>query len=231
FEGGGTTAAALVESERKRIPITFTEPFDCDCPICRAQADGTFGPGPAFLMFDGHHLELEDMFAFSLEEDYQLWKSQHASNAGLARFSGSLGLPAEEEDEEHPKEENVASTDLPVVPRSTDDSVWKSSYVDWNQMSLPDFPPQESVWALSFPLAELITDLKERREGQHLVTPLNEAYDALRQSLDLASCRSTARQFADMLERTCEQFPELTPKCADLQSHIDEVVRRIAQTS
>ena len=38
------------------------------------KTDGLFGSGPAFYIFDGHHLEMEDMFAFSLAETQAAWE-------------------------------------------------------------------------------------------------------------------------------------------------------------
>ena len=61
----GMTAAELIESERRRMPLTGNASHLIDdCPLCQAQASGEFGP--MFMCFDRHHLELEDEFAFSL---------------------------------------------------------------------------------------------------------------------------------------------------------------------
>ena len=74
---GGETPAELIDRERQRLPIVSTGAhFDCDCPICRAEADGLFGDSPMFMWFDGHHLELEDHFAFSLCKTEEEWQEQ-----------------------------------------------------------------------------------------------------------------------------------------------------------
>src|SRR5438105_12537948 len=63
------TPAEMIDLERRRMPIASDgSHLDSDCPICQAEAEGAFGSGPSFLCFDGHHLELEDQFAFSLTE-------------------------------------------------------------------------------------------------------------------------------------------------------------------
>lgn len=45
---------------------------DCDCPICNMMASGIFGP--SFAHYDGHHLELDGEFAFSLYESMEEWQ-------------------------------------------------------------------------------------------------------------------------------------------------------------
>src|SRR2546429_399010 len=71
-ETAPSTPVELIESERRRMPVTSDgSHLDCDCPICQAEMEGEFGP--AFQWFDGHHLELEDEFAFSLCETREAW--------------------------------------------------------------------------------------------------------------------------------------------------------------
>ena len=38
---------------------------------------------------------------------------------------------------------------------------------------------------------------------------------------------SAAQEFRELLEVVSGKFPDLTAKCADLQSHLDEVLRRL----
>ena len=74
FEGG-SPPRFIIECSRRRVPRgagvaiagmtereSETHEIDCDCPICNMMADGTFGT--AFAGIDGHHLELDDEFAF-----------------------------------------------------------------------------------------------------------------------------------------------------------------------
>src|SRR5690606_14851888 len=90
-----TTCRELIESERRRVPITADgSHLDCDCPICQAMADGASGGSPAFLFFDGHHLELEDEFAFSLSESREEWENDRV---GMGSFSDEEFGPAENE--------------------------------------------------------------------------------------------------------------------------------------
>ena len=70
------TRRELIALERRRMPmVAGPSPF-CDCPICRAEADGAFGSGPSFRTFDGPSLELEDAFAFSLIRSHAEWELQ-----------------------------------------------------------------------------------------------------------------------------------------------------------
>ena len=64
--GAGVAIAGMTEREADRHKI------DCDCPICDMMADGMFGT--AFVGIDGHHLELDDEFAFSLHESREAWE-------------------------------------------------------------------------------------------------------------------------------------------------------------
>jgi hypothetical protein len=108
--------------------------------------------------------------------------------------------------------------------------VLKSSFVKWNQFAGENVPPRESLLALSFPLAEVITELKQKPGGQPHVQALNETYDALRRSADNGRRKSAAKEFAEALEKACREHFELTPRCADLQSHLDEVLRQYRLT-
>ncbi|HHK41812.1 MAG TPA: hypothetical protein ENJ50_05270 [Planctomycetaceae bacterium] len=67
----GEPPEALVDCERRRIPITMSpeKMADCECPICRAMAD----QGPMFVIVDSSPFEEED-FAFSLLEDEKEWR-------------------------------------------------------------------------------------------------------------------------------------------------------------
>ena len=67
--------ATIIETERRLIPLTSEgDHLDCDCPICRMEADGTLGFGPTFETFDGHHLELDEKFVFSLSKTREDWE-------------------------------------------------------------------------------------------------------------------------------------------------------------
>jgi hypothetical protein len=208
----GESAAELIDRERQRLPmISNGAHFDCDCPICRAEADGLFGSAPMFMWFDGHHLELEDEFAFSLCETEEQWleeqKMQHLAEDDLETSGRNR------KDSDH---------DTPLL----EDSVWETSYVDWNHVTSGERSTQESLFALAFPVAELVSHVKMRSRGRPHVDSLNDAYDQLRRAGDIISARSAAGNLCQTLEGLAHAYPDLVPRCADLQSHIDEVVRR-----
>lgn len=205
--------AELIEAERRRMPVTSDgSHLDCDCPICQAQAEGAFGP--AFLCFDGHHLELEDEFAFSLCGTREEWDQQQEE---YRRFSEEM----DRKDRERDARGGDAADPL-------DGSVWQTSFVDWDALTGPDASPTQALLALGFPLAELGGDLQNRPAGQDLLRALNAAYAGLRASQDAIAADSAAQEFRERLEGVGREFPDLTAKCADLQSRLDEVLRRLS---
>ena len=73
-EGSGEIVRDIIDLERSLTPrLASNEPIDCDCPLCRLQANEELF-GPAFTICDGYHLEMEDEFAFSLEADRKMWE-------------------------------------------------------------------------------------------------------------------------------------------------------------
>jgi hypothetical protein len=211
--GPAMTPAQLIESERRRMPVTSDgSHLHDDCPICRAQAEGEFGP--AFLCFDGHHLELEDEFAFSLSETREEWEREQEE---YRKFSAEMDRKARER-----AERGGDSAD------ALGGSAWQTSFVDWEALPWSDSGPQQALLALAFPLAELTCDLQSPPEGAALLKSLNGAYSNLRASQDATARDSAAQEFRDLLEAVSGKYSDLTPKCADLQSRLDEVLRRIS---
>src|SRR5262249_8131786 len=108
------------------------------------------------------------------------------------------------------------------------DSVWQTSFVDWDAMAGSDPFFRQPLLALGFPLSELVGDMQDRPDGVDLMRSLNRAYGSLRASQDAISSDSAAQEFRAAPEGVCGKFPDLTAKCADLQSRLDEVLRRIS---
>jgi hypothetical protein len=211
--GPGMTPAELMESERRRMPVTGGggHLFD-DCPLCQAQASGEFGP--MFMHFDGHHLELEEEFVFSLCQTREEWEQQEKE---FREMSEAI--------DRQQRERAAASPDAddPLAG-----SVWQSSFVDWDGFAGADAPPGEALLALGFPLAELTGNLRPLPEGADLLRSLNQAYAGLRTSQDAAATNSAAQEFRELLESAGQKYPDLTSRCADLQSRLDEVLRRLS---
>ncbi len=78
-EGSGELVRDIIDLERTLTPrLASNEPIDCDCPLCRLQSNQELF-GPTFTICDGHHLEMEDEFAFSLESDPDMWEASRIS--------------------------------------------------------------------------------------------------------------------------------------------------------
>lgn len=88
FEGD-SPPSFVIECSRRRVPLgsgisivglaqadATEHSGDCNCPICVMMASGRFGP--CFEFFDGHHLELDGEFAFSMYEDRAEWEEEQA---------------------------------------------------------------------------------------------------------------------------------------------------------
>lgn len=210
---GPLTPVALIASERRRLPVTSDgSHLDCDCPICQSLEEGNFGP--AFLCFDGHHLELEDEFAFSMCATRAEWDREQEN---YRRFS--------EEMDRKFREQAAGDADAADPPAG---SVWQASFVDWDSVAGPNSSPREALLSLGFPLAELTADLRNRPDGVNLTRSLNGAYRGLRASQDAVATDSASQEFHELLEGVCRKFPDLTAKCADLQSRLDEVLRGLS---
>jgi hypothetical protein len=166
------------------------------------------------LCFDGHHLELEDEFAFSLSETREEWEREQEE---YRKFSAEMDRKARER-----AERGGDSAD------ALGGSAWQTSFVDWEALPWSDSGPQQALLALAFPLAELTCDLQSPPEGAALLKSLNGAYSNLRASQDATARDSAAQEFRDLLEAVSGKYSDLTPKCADLQSRLDEVLRRIS---
>jgi hypothetical protein len=205
------TPRQQIDSERRRMPVTGSPShLDCDCPICQAEAEASFGP--TFLCIDGHHLELEDEFAFSMTESREEWE----------RDQVGLKLMAEAWDRREAEHESSGQKD------SRDDSpssVWHSSMVEWDQALSPEAPRELASMGIGFLLAEMVADLKPRSGGQTHIDALNKAYKSFRNAGSPVVAQFAATKLGQQLEQVAEEFPELTGKSADLQSRVDEVTR------
>lgn len=194
---GGMSLQEVLDAERKLMPrLAGDDPIDCDCPLCRMQRDDAQAFGPAFMMVDGFHLEMEDEFAFSLATTVEQWQESREMFGDWSDEDSDEDEEGEEElvsvDEEDGdgRERDVigvrvgafadANGDLTVGgsggvdQESLDRKVWKSSMVSATMNS-----PQLSLFAVGARLAELISDLKSRQAPRALIDQLNEAFDEL----------------------------------------------------
>ena len=202
--GGSETPGELIESERRRMPVTSDgSHLDCDCPICQVEVTGGFGP--MFMWFDGHHLELEDEFAFSLIESYDEWKLDHAEE-----FADATGKQTDQN--------AIHASDEPQA------SAWQASFVSETAMS-PDAPVGTAALAIGFRLAELVGDVKHRSDNREHIDALNEAYRDFHAAQSAVGRQSAAALLCERLEAVAGEYPGLVAKSADLQSRLHEVLR------
>ena len=103
----------------------------------------------------------------------------------------------------------------------------RTSYVDWDSVIRPGAPRGLAELAIGFRLAELVGDLKQREGGQSHLESLNAAYTSFRIAQSDIVARSAAEQLRQRLETVDTAFPDLVAKSADLQSCLDEVLRRV----
>jgi len=86
FEGGASPSY-IIECDRRRVPyaagvaiegieavVPEQHNTNCECPICEMMADGMFGV--MFNSIDGHHLELDNEFAFSMHATREAWEEE-----------------------------------------------------------------------------------------------------------------------------------------------------------
>lgn len=200
-----TPPAQIIETSRRHMPqLADGTHLDCDCPLCRMMTDQADMFYPTFSCFDGHHLELDDEFAFSLWETYEEWEMEQG------QFLDEECAETQDQCTEAGDEDELAS-------------VWKSSFVSDDANSFVGSSPL----TLGFRLAELISDLKMRQAPQEKVDALNIAFDAVRRAAyDQPLRHAAAAAMKDELELLAGDLPDLTGKIADLQSRLDEWTRQ-----
>lgn len=204
---GSATAAEIIDNERRRLPQAFTGPYlDCDCPLCRMEASGELGI--SFEMFDGHHLELDEEFAFSLFATRDEWEE----------FQTDLQAPRD-----FASPPRIGPPIADGQPLESE-SVWTNSFVSEAIRQSPVM----SLIAVATRLAELVGDLK-RADCDAEVKKLNQAFDDYRSAdCDLAMTRVRQSRLVEVLEEVASAQPQFTGKVADLQSQLDERTRRLA---
>lgn len=239
----GLSPASIIRVERQRISCIAPADRgqhggDCDCPICQLSASGLFGP--TIVRFDGHHLELDDEFAFSLSETRQEWEQERAWMAA----DNASGNEEDEEDESEDEEdfdddfdddfEEDDEDEGDELDRATDadggelSSPWRSSYVA--DKPIPGDP--RGYLSIAFRLAEIVSVLRSLGDCQPEIDLLNErfrAYHQIGEDTPRSVLHSAARTLQRTLEEVASRHPELLGRSADLQSMIDELLRRTSE--
>ena len=223
----------IIDLERTLTPrLASNDPIDCDCPLCRLQANEELF-GPAFSICDGYHLEMDDEFAFSLEADRDMWE--------MSRTSYEPTRPARDEDT---IETSLATFRGPVVlpaadPADRDDEdsadIWTSSHVNSEPV-----PPELSLFAIGARLAELIDRLKSLGAQRKLIDDLNAAFDEMSKVIrdwivdkvtgkaeESEAMSQVVDRMIAILEAGALSVPDITSQSADLQSLVHEWQRQL----
>ena len=236
-EGSGEIVRDIIDLERTLTPrLASNDPIDCDCPLCRLQANEELF-GPAFSICDGYHLEMDDEFAFSLEADRDTWEMSRTNyepsrpsrdddsiETSLATFRGPVVLPAPE---------GVASDDEDDDDDSVD--IWTSSHVNSEPV-----PPELSLFAIGARLAELIDRLKSLGAPRKLIDDLNDAFDEMSKVIrdwivdkvtgkaeESEAMSQVVDRMIAILEAGALSVPDITSQSADLQSLVHEWQRQL----
>ncbi len=212
---GGSLPRFIIECSRRRVPRGSGVPIvgisdvqaeehipDCDCPLCLMVADGMFGVGFAHL--DGHHLELDEEFAFSTCETRQEWNQQQRE---YAEFAAEMDRKqAEREAAGQPEPDAFASA-------------WSSPMTD---EPLPGDPLGQMK--MGFLLTEIVGELEKLAAPNAEIKELNRRFRAFR-TCEIDELAIHAEQLGEHLETLGDQYRELTSRVADFRSRIDEQVR------
>ncbi len=207
FEGV-ETPDEIIRQERLRIPLIEQSDHlaDCNCPICDMMASGAMGP--AICGFDGHHLELDDEFAFSLCTTREEWAEQ------------------QEQYNEWPSKVSAEVVDLNADSHDSEDEDEFESEWKWSYVSSEGIPGDRTGHlGLAFLLTEVVSELQHRNAPPREIQQLNSAFRDFRSAKHPTDCVDTASHLKNVLEDLTVRYSELTGRVADLQSRINENVR------
>ena len=236
FEGG-SVPAFILECSRRRVPrgagveIVGMDQrqgeqhiIDCDCPICIMMAEGKMGVG--FCSIDGHHLDLDEEFAFSMHETREAWEAQQQEFAEM-----SAGW--DEEPVEHEQQTNAGE-----IEKDEFASAWSGSTCE---DPLPG--DKGGKLKLAFLLTEIVAEIQQANALQETSpsTPTTTVPDSSASipqlNADFTSFRNSstdeqpanAQKLNTTLEQIAAVHPELIPRIADFQSRIFESARNLSR--
>ena len=212
---GGSPPRFVIECCRRRVPRATGVSIvgmdeveeehhldDCDCPVCNMMAEEIFGP--SFSGYDGHHLELDGEFAFSLWETREEWKEEQCV---YDEFDDSI-------------EDETTNTESTVKSENDDfESVWKSTTCD-----APIPGDSSRQLQLAFLLTEIVGDLQSSAPAPDLIERMNQTFRDFRHA-EMELKDSAKAAFVSTLEEAAEQLPTLRSKVSDFESKLDEFER------
>ncbi len=202
----GESPEEIIRCERFRIPLVSdgSHMIDCDCPICQMMTAGSFGP--SICHFDGHCLDLDNDFAFSIHATREEWEAQQQE---FAEMSASI-----EADRKHREEMGDDADDEFESP-------WKSTFIGDERI------PGDRLGhlAMAFLVAEIVGCLKTADADQSEIDLLNAAFRDYRIAEEPDDLAIFSERFQNVLEQLAAKHPDLVSRVADLQSRIDERLR------
>lgn len=230
FEGG-SPPCFILECSRRRVPRgagveivgmsqrqTEQHIIDCDCPICNMMSDGLMGVG--FTSIDGHHLELDNEFAFSMFETLEEWQAEQDE---YARFAAKCDREREE------RERKIATGELDEQDEFA--SVWSNGFAGGNSIEGDDPIPGDSSGniKLAFLLAEVVCELQQLQKSRQrasgasteLIKRLNKDFANFR-TCERPSRSQATQELSSTLEDVAKQYPLLVSRVADFQSRLAE---------
>ena len=202
----GESPEEIIRCERIRIPLVSTgsHMIDCDCPICEMMASESFGP--SICHFDGHSLDVDDDFAFSIHATRDAWKAEQKEYAEMnARI----------EADRKRREELGEDAEDPLG------SPWKSTFIGEEGIPGDKF----GHLGMAFLVAEIVGWLKTENAEQSDIDALNAGFRDYRTASQPDERATFAGSFKDVLEQLAAKHPDLVSRAADLQSRIDERLR------
>ena len=202
----GESPEEIIRCERIRIPLVSTgsHMIDCDCPICQMMASESFGP--SICHFDGHSLDVDDDFAFSIHPTREAWEAQQKEYAEMnARI----------EADRKRREELGEDAEDPLG------SPWKSTFIGEEGIPGDKF----GHLGMAFLVAEIVGWLKTENAEQSDIDALNAGFRDYRTASQPDERATFAGSFKDVLEQLAAKHPDLVSRAADLQSRIDERLR------
>ncbi len=242
FEGGASPSFSI-ECCRRRVPqgagvaiegMSQAAPaehvLDCDCPICVMLAEGMLGV--AFMGVDGHHLELDNEFAFSMCATREEWQDMQAEfideeeSSDDEEYCAVEGSCTESQSAERQAANKTRETDeLEKTAADTEmdefSSAWSGAAADE-----PLAGDADGHLQLAFLLAEIVGDLHRQSAPAADIKTLNGIF------VDYRHCApqeagNAAERFKAALQFLAERYPSLVSKVADLHSRVDEQLRTL----
>ncbi len=229
----------IIECSRRRVPrgagvaiqgMDQCEPpqhlgaGDCDCPVCNLLDSGMFGT--SFTWLDGHHLELDDEFAFSMFEKHEDWEEQSQVWREMSDECDEDKECDECDDCDEDDEGGEARESTAEHPMRTSQQLDEFASAWSNPMSDEPLPgDRHGYMRLAFRLSEVIAELESIGAPHTHIARLNRAFRGFFES-DLTSSVAARGSFKESLEQVADHYPHLLPKLCDLQSQVDELARR-----